>query len=189
MNSLTGRADNVEVQVVVVVPHQRDLDIGRLGTFALKAGLELGHGVVPLPVIRASLALGQLLFLRGVVLRLRQAQIAALLLARLQGVPPLGRARLLVVPPLLLADEGLLLVRPAGVQLRVLVDDEPLLQRMLVVPSLVEALFCKCSVTLILLSKHVLNGGELAVQIFFAFPNPIPECCCINPLRSYRFGC
>ena len=40
VNSLTRGADDMEIEVVVVVPHQGDLDIGGLSPFPFQTGLK-----------------------------------------------------------------------------------------------------------------------------------------------------
>ncbi len=46
MNTLTRRTHDVKVEIVVVVPHQRDLNVRRLSAFAFQSGLEFRHGTL-----------------------------------------------------------------------------------------------------------------------------------------------
>ena len=186
MNTLARRTDDVEVKIVVVVPHQGNLNIRGFGALTLETGLKFGHGT-----LRCLSGFQQLGLPCGFnlsdTLRLCSGQVRLALKLTLLCEPGLlGLA-------LLLSEFGFHLLLLKGClglgASSSFFFSAPLtlciLFFQLGFATLVEPSFGQLPVALAGIAEHVLNQRKFPVEVFLGFTEPHAGMLAHQPFSSH----
>ena len=171
VNSLTGGANDVKIEVVVIVPHKRNLDIRGLCTLACETSLQFGHG----PLSRLT-RFEQFFFTSGFnffkTLGLRCCHVGLAFIFELSCKPSFFSFAFLLAQLgfLLLQEQSRLCLSTATSLFLLPATTGGLFLCLLAVSSLIESSFSRCTVALVGVAQHILNHRQFPIEVLFCLP-------------------